>query len=187
MKQIIRLTETDLHRVIKETVNRILGEAIVPIYNRPNTYDYSYKNKNYMNKGDDMFDEDFIYKAQKVNRICNGKLKVSFDNYNKIITVNTTGTLSLESMDLVRRITKVLGLNRIHLGKGNTIEWHCGENGHSFEKSRKVQFGNKSWDEVPPEHDVIKPPVSHRTYEDEIGDDRSPDEEMYFDTYGYDA
>ena len=26
MKQIIRLTESDLHRVVKESVNRILGE-----------------------------------------------------------------------------------------------------------------------------------------------------------------
>jgi len=30
MKQIIRLTESDLHKIVKETVNRILAEEFAP-------------------------------------------------------------------------------------------------------------------------------------------------------------
>lgn len=108
MKKTIRLTESDLHDIIKESVNKILNEGqgwdffkkrtkeiwdgdyddtIKDYQNEKNTEEYKKDKKNFINKGSAYSDNDNYYHTDEPTRTLQDK----FGKYNKPINKGVTG------------------------------------------------------------------------------------------------
>ena len=71
MKKIIKLTESDLHKIVKESVNKIINEGID--YNGEDAYD---EIDHYMQKINDVYDE---ISHLKINRNANNDERIKED------------------------------------------------------------------------------------------------------------
>ena len=81
MKKVIRLTESDLHRIIKESVNNILTEL--------DWKTYANAAKSRQEQGNDKSSNDLYYAANKSFRDKYSNGNVFFDDEDKNATVNT--------------------------------------------------------------------------------------------------
>ena len=63
MKKRIRLTENDLHRIVKQSVNRVLNEISIDTLQK--AQDKAYDKYDSMWPDDEDYDEDFVYKRKR--------------------------------------------------------------------------------------------------------------------------
>ena len=161
-KKRIKLTESDLHRIIKESVNKVvIGEAVLPVYNttyRPKD-DSDYYDGEYdelLFKGEDMFPDDVLHQAEMLRKMTGDKLKITITKEGNF-TMFYNGSLSIESLQLILKVSKYLRTNRVYID-GSSVVW---KTNNSYDKSHKTQVGNKFFDNVPKEHQVTKPKVLH--------------------------
>lgn len=63
MKKIVRLTEGDLHKIVKESVNRVLNEVSIDTLQR--AQDKAFDEYDSMWPDDEDYDEDFVNKRKR--------------------------------------------------------------------------------------------------------------------------
>lgn len=133
MKKTIRLAESDLHRIIANVIN----EGIFPTYGVYDTDDEGYDIT--PDKDFDQFEEDFVYKAQRVNKMCDeyaGEgIGVYISNDAHTITIKTKPNISPACLSLLAKIGKYLGSNAQFTN--DSVTFFVKRNG----KSRKIQYG----------------------------------------------
>lgn len=151
-KQTIKLNESQLRGLIKESIKNVLQETVLPDY----YYDIDDNGEEFIGHGDDMFPDDILYIADKVNKLADGKLSVSVTNDGRI-TMYHNGSLSLESLELITKITKYLRCKRVRIDKSQ-ISWMVSTD---FSKSHKTQVGDKYFGikDIPHEWQRRKPNV----------------------------
>ena len=161
-KQLIRLTESDLNRIVKESVNKTLREAVLPYYYGHSTPDdFSTDDDEYMYNGDDMFSDDALHQAEILRKMTGDKLKIQVDK-DGYFYFYYTGTLSIESLQLLIKIAKYLRTDRVNISDGKV--YFAG--GRDYSKSHRTQVGKRFFDNVPKEHRVKKPKVLHSSEPD---------------------
>lgn len=154
MKRRIKLTESELKRMIAESVKGVLQEAVLPDYYY---YGYNEDGDKVMDYGEDMFPDDVLYMAEKINKLAGGNLSVEVTN-DGCITMHHNGTLSLKSLELITKITKYLRLDSLHIS--NEIVWWMPN--IDVNKSRRTQVGDKYFNmkNVPREWQRHKPKMN---------------------------
>lgn len=102
MKQTIRLTEGELKHIIKESVNTLLKEAVLPMYYPEVIYNDNEDDDGeaVIEKGDDMFPDDVLYKAEQLRKLTGNKLKIMVSADGRYYMYHL-GSLSIESLELI--------------------------------------------------------------------------------------
>ena len=150
MKQGIRINESQLRNIIKG----VLQETVLPDY----YYDFDDNGEKFIKHGDDIFPDDVLYIADKVNKLAGGRFTVSVTN-DGCLTMYHHKTLSLESLELIVKVTKYLRNNGVFI-TNSEIKWDIPTD---FSKSHKTQVGDKYFkmNEIPREWKRHKPKVKN--------------------------
>lgn len=78
MRRRVRLTESDLHRIVKESVRKILRESADPL-----SQDYNYKDDPREDDEDAVYDpyEEALYRRETAGRLPDGWKRIKNDDY----------------------------------------------------------------------------------------------------------
>lgn len=168
-KNVINLNEAQLKKIVAESVRKVLNEKVLPTYDNVKSFDDG-EDTPHIHKGEDMFSEDLLYLADRIDKLTGRQYTVTTDGQSQIIMHRKQeSSMSLETLEIITKVTRYLHLDKVFID-GTKVIWGIDK---PFErKSRKVQVGDKYFDmnNVPKEWQRKKPRVSHQTWYDEQGD-----------------